>query len=387
MDLSYTPDEEAFRARVRVWLADNVPPAGTGRSLDDMRAWQRKLHAAGFLAVAWPKEYGGAGLSEMQQAILNEELARSRAPGVVNAMAIWWVGPAIMRYGTDAQKKRFIPPILTADEIWATGYSEPTSGSDMAAAKTRAVRDGDVYVVNGQKIWTTLAHISDWYFVLVRTSIEGPKWAGLSLFLMDMRSPGVEIRPIRQIDGGAEFNEVFMTDVRVPVTNLLGKEGQGWEIVSSALVNERTGIAGSVRFDQALDWLATTARGQGKEKDPRVRQRIAELATKAAIVRYSGLRTLTDSLRGRMNPHLSAAMKLTTTQLTQEFSETAMDILGPWAALMEDERAPSAGRWPRQWLYDRSMTIAGGTSEVQRNIVAQRILGLPRDRGATQAKA
>jgi alkylation response protein AidB-like acyl-CoA dehydrogenase len=388
MDLSYTAEEAAFRARVRAWLANNVPPAGTGRSLDEMRAWQRKLHAAGFLAVAWPKEHGGAGLTEMQQAILNEELARSRAPGVVNAMAIWWVGPAIMRYGTDAQKKRFIPPILTADEIWATGYSEPTSGSDMAAAKTRAVRDGDVYVVNGQKVWTTLAHIADWYFVLVRTSSEGPKWAGLSLLLMDMRSPGIEIRPIRQIDGGAEFNEVFMTDVRVPVTNLLGKEGQGWEVVSSALVNERTGIAGSVRFDQALDWLATTARGQGKEKDPRVRQRIADLATKAAIVRYSGLRTLTDSLRGRMNPHLSAAMKLTTTQLTQEFSETAMDVLGPWAALMEDERAPSAGRWPRQWLYDRSMTIAGGTSEVQRNIVAQRILGLPRDRGANQtAKA
>ena len=385
MDLSYTADEEAFRARVRAWLAANVPATGSLTTLDGMRAWQRKLHGAGFLAVAWPKEYGGAGLTEMQQAILNEELARVRAPGVVNAMAIWWVGPAIMRYGTDAQKKRFIPPILSADEIWATGYSEPTSGSDMAAAKMRAVRDGDVYVVNGQKIWTTLAHISDWYFVLVRTSTDGPKWAGLSLLLVDMKSPGIEIRPIRQIDGGSEFNEVFMTDVRVPVTNVLGKEGQGWEVVSSALVNERTGIAGSVRFDQALDWLSTTVRGQRKESDPRVRQRLAELATKAAIVRYSGLRTLTDSLRGRMNPHLSAAMKLTTTQLTQEFSETAMDVLGPWATLMEDAHAPSNGRWPRQWLYDRSMTIAGGTSEVQRNIVAQRILGLPRDRGSNTA--
>jgi alkylation response protein AidB-like acyl-CoA dehydrogenase len=385
MDLSYTAEDEAFRARVRAWLAENAPSPGTLETLDAMRTWQRKLHVAGFLAVAWPKEYGGAGLTEMQQAILNEELARVRAPGVVNAMAIWWVGPAIMRYGTDAQKKRFIPPILSADEIWATGYSEPTSGSDMAAAKMRAVRDGDFYVVNGQKIWTTLAHIADWYFVLVRTSTEGPKWAGLSLLLVDVRSPGIEIRPIRQIDGGSEFNEVFMTDVRVPVTNILGKEGQGWEVVSSALVNERTGIAGSVRFDQALDWLNATARGQGKARDPRVRQRLAELATKAAIVRYSGLRTLTDSLRGRMNPHLSAAMKLTTTQLTQEFSETAMEVLGPWAALMEDAHAPSNGRWARQWLYDRAMTIAGGTSEVQRNIVAQRILGLPRDRGSNTA--
>jgi alkylation response protein AidB-like acyl-CoA dehydrogenase len=296
-------------------------------------------------------------------------------------MAIWWVGPAIMRYGTEEQKARFIPKILTAEEIWATGYSEPSSGSDMAAAKTRADRVGDEYVVTGQKVWTTLAHISDWYFILVRTSTEGPKWAGLTLLLIDMRSPGIEIRPIRQIDGGAEFNEVFLNEVRVPVANRLGKEGQGWEVVSSALVNERTGIAGSVRFDHAFDWLRTTARERGKAADPAARQRLAELATKAAIVRYSGLRSLSDSLHGRMNPHLSAAMKLVTTSLTQEFSETAMELLGPYAALMDDPHAPSGGKWARQYLGDRAMTIAGGTSEVQRNIVAQRILGLPRDRG------
>src|SRR5258705_114241 len=240
----------------------------------------------------------------MEQAILNEELARVRAPGVINAMAIWWVGPAIIRYGTDEQKRRFIAPILTADEIWATGYSEPSSGSDMAAAKTRAVRDGDFYVVNGQKIWTTYAHISDWFFCLVRTATEGPKWAGLSLLLIDMKSSGIEVRPIRQIDGSAEFNEVFLNDVRVPVANLLGKEGQGWEVVSSALVNERTGIAGSVRFDVALEWLANTARERGVVDDPAMRQRIANLAIKASIVRNSGLRTLTDGLKGRMNPHL-----------------------------------------------------------------------------------
>jgi alkylation response protein AidB-like acyl-CoA dehydrogenase len=378
MDLSYSPDEEAFRARVQRWLADNVPPPGSLRDLDAMRAWQRKLHGAGLLGAAWPKEYGGAGLSEMQQAILNEELVRARAPQVINAMAIWWVGPAIMKYGTDAQKERFIPRILTAEDIWATGYSEPASGSDMAAAKTRAVRDGDHYVVSGQKIWTTYAHIADWYFVLVRTSTEGPKWGGLSLLLMDLRSPGVDIRPIRQIDGGAEFSEVFMNEVRVPVENLLGREGQGWEVVSSALVNERTGIAGSVRFDQALDWLKTTVRERRQGGDPRVRQRLAELAIKAAVVRYAGLRSLSDALHQRVNPHLSAAMKLVTTSLTQEFSETAMEILGPYAALMDDAHAPSNGRWARQYLGDRSMTIAGGTSEVQRNIVAQRILGLPR---------
>jgi alkylation response protein AidB-like acyl-CoA dehydrogenase len=386
MDFSYTPDEEAFRARVRGWLAANAPAPGSLKDLDAQRAWQRKLHTAGFLGAAWPKESGGAGLSEMEQAILNEELARVRAPGVINAMAIWWVGPAIMRYGTDAQKQRFIAPILTADEIWATGYSEPSSGSDMAAAKTKAVRDGDDYVVTGQKVWTTLAHISDWFFVLVRTSTEGPKWAGLTLLLMDMKSPGVEVRPIRQIDGSAEFNEVFMTDVRVPVANRLGAEGQGWEIVSSALVNERTGIAGSIRFDHALEGVIAAARERGATDDPLVRQRIADLAIKAAIVRWSGMRALSDSIHGRFNPHLSAAMKLVTTHLTQEFSETAMEVLGPWGMLMDDEVAPSSSRWARQFLSDRAMTIAGGTSEVQRNIVAQRILGLPRDRGSNTGK-
>ena len=379
MDLSYTPAEEAFRARVRGWLTANVPAAGSLRDLDAMRAWQRKLHAAGFLGAAWPKEYGGSGLSAMEQAILNEEMARARTPQVVNAMAIWWVGPAIMRFGTEAQKARFIPKILDAEDIWATGYSEPSSGSDMAAAKARAVRDGDHYVVNGQKIWTTYAHISDWYFVLLRTSTDGPKWAGLSLFLMDMRSPGIEIRPIRQIDGGSEFNEVFMNDVRVPVDNLLGKEGQGWEIVSTALVNERSGIAGSIRFDHTLEWLSGTARERGLVRDPVVRQRIADLAVKATIMRCAGLRSLTDSLKGTMNPHLSAAMKLLATGLSQEFSEAAMELLGPHAALIDDTHAPSHGRWARQYLGDRSMTIAGGTSEVQRNIVAQRILGLPRN--------
>ncbi len=379
MDLSYTAEEEAFRARVRTWLEANVPPAGSLQDdLGAMRAWQQKLNEGGFLAVAWPKEYGGGGLSAMEQAILNEELARVRAPGVVNAMAIWWVGPALMRFGTEAQKQRFIPKILNAEEIWATGYSEPTSGSDMAAAKTRAERQGDVYVVNGQKVWTTLAHISDWYFCLVRTSTEN-KWGGLSLLLIDMKSPGVDIRPIRQIDGGSEFNEVVLTDVKVPVENLLGKEGQGWEVVSSALVNERSGIAGSVRADQALEWLVQTTKQQGKSDDPNVRQRLADLAVRGAVMKYAGLRSLTDALRERMNPHLSAAMKLMGTSLSQAYSEAAMEILGPYAALQNDEHAPYAGRWARQYLYDRSLTIAGGTSEVQRNVIAERLLGLPRD--------
>ena len=377
MDLSYSDEEEAFRSTVRKWIAEHAPKREDLRDLDAARAWQRTLHAAGFLGVGWPAEYGGAKLSKIQQAILNEELARANAPGVVNAMAIWWVGPAIIKYGTDEQKRRFLPRILNAEEIWATGYSEPGSGSDMAAAKTRAERHGDDYVVSGQKVWTTIAHLSDWFFVLVRTSPEGKKWAGLSLLLMDLKSPGVEIRPIRQITGDSEFNEVFMNEVRVPVTNRLGAEGQGWEIVTSALINERTGIAGSIRTEQVLERLIGLARERGLTADPIWRQRLSDLAIRAQITKASGLRAMSDDLQGRMNPHLSAGMKLLSTELTQRFSEAGVDLLGLDGMLWDDD-APGAGKWAYQFLYDRSMTIAGGTSEVQRNIVAQRVLGLPR---------
>jgi alkylation response protein AidB-like acyl-CoA dehydrogenase len=378
MDLTYSPEEEAFRLTVRKWIAENAPARAAVRDLDGARAWQRTLHAAGYLGVGWPAEYGGAKLTKIEQAILNEELARANAPGVVNIMAIWWVGPAIMKYGTEEQQRRFLPRILNAEEIWATGYSEPGSGSDMAAAKTRAERQGDYYVVTGQKIWTSIGSISDWYFVLVRTSTEGAKWAGLTLLLMDLKSPGVEVRPIRQITGDSDFTEVFMNEVKVPVTNRLGAEGQGWEIVSSALINERTGIAGSIRADQSLAKLVALARKQRVTKDPIWRQRLSDLAIRAQILRSAGFQAMTDDLRGRRSPHLSAGMKLLSTELTQKFSEAGVDLLGV-AGLLYEGDAPDQGRTAYQFLADRSATIAGGTSEVQRNIVAQRVLGLPRN--------
>jgi len=380
MDLSYTREEQAFRERVRQWIDTNKPPADKHPSTEDLRAWQLRLHQAGFLGAAWPKEHGGAGLSPMEQAILNEELARANAPGPLGSMGISWVGPAILRFGTEAQKRRFIPRLLRGDDIWATGYSEPNAGSDMYNTQTRAVRDGDHYVINGQKIWTSLAHVSNWYFLLCRTSSEGHKVAGLTLFLIPLQSPGIEIRPTKMITGDTEFSEVFLKDVRVPADSVLGREGQGYEVVSSALINERSGIATAIRFDQSLAKLIETARKAGVTQQPIWRQRIAQLAIQTKIMNAAGLRVLSDQLHDRFNPHTSAAMKCIATALTQRFSEAAVEMQGPWGVLLDgggggDEERRS---WAMRFLYDRAMTIAGGTSEIQRNIAAERILGLPR---------
>jgi alkylation response protein AidB-like acyl-CoA dehydrogenase len=382
MDLTYTREEEAFRARIRAWIADNRPRGDRHPGTEELREWQRRLHREGLLGAAWPREHGGGGLTPMEQAILNEELARADAPTPLGSMGIIWVGPAILRFGTEEQKQRFIPRILSGDDIWATGYSEPNAGSDMYNTQTRAVRQGGEYVVNGQKVWTSLAHVSNWYFLLVRTSSEGHKVAGLSVLLVPMDTPGIEIRRTKMITGGAEFSEVFLKDVRVPATAILGKEGQGYEVVASALINERTGIASGIRFDRSLAELIDTARETGAVSSPIWRQRIADLAIRAKIMNAMGLRVLSDQLHDRFNPHTSAAMKCIATSLTQAFSEAGVEMLGPYGVL-HDARPEAAEEatgvsWPHRFLMDRAMTIAGGTSEIQRNIVAERILGLPR---------
>jgi alkylation response protein AidB-like acyl-CoA dehydrogenase len=376
MDLNYTPEEEAFRTRVRAWIAEHTP--GADAKVEDLRRWQRALNDAGFLGSSWPSEYGGAQLSPMQQAIFSEEMARADAPGPLGSMGLSWVGPAILRFGTEAQKQRFIPRLLSGDDVWATGYSEPDAGSDMYNTRTRAVRDGDHYRIDGQKVWTSLAHLSNWYFLLTRTSSEGHKVAGLSLFLVPMDTPGIEIRRTKMITGDSEFSEVFLKDVRVPTGALLGREGQGYEVVSSALINERSGIATGIRFDRSFEELLETARRVGRTADPLWRQRLAYLATQARIMNAFGLRVLSDQLAGRFNPHTSAAMKCMATQLSQEFSEAGMELQGPYGALVGPDRGPDPRDWSTRFLTDRAMTIAGGTTEIQRNIVAERILGLPR---------
>ncbi len=375
MELSYTPEEEAFRAKVQGWIAANNPERSDRRDIEAMRDWQRQLHAAGYLGAAWPREHGGGGLSDMEQAILNEELTRAGCPTPLGSMGLSWVGPAVLRFGSDDQKRKFIEPLLSGEHVWATGYSEPNAGSDMFNTQTRAVKDGDHYVINGQKIWTSLAHASNWYFLLTRTSSEGHKVAGLSLFLIPMDTPGIDVRPTKMITGDTEFSEVFLEDVRVHERCLLGQEGQGYEIVSSALINERSGIASGIRFDQSLERLIETARQQGLTDNPIWRQRIAGLAVKAKVMKAFGLRVLSDQLHDRFNPHTSAAMKCIATRLSQEFSEAGVEASGYYGLL--DSRDGDGG-WSSRFLADRAMTIAGGTTEIQKNIAAERILGLPR---------
>jgi alkylation response protein AidB-like acyl-CoA dehydrogenase len=379
VDLTYSPEEEAFRARVRAWLADNLPRPEERRDPGALRVWHRRLHAAGFIGTTWPREYGGGGLTPIEQSILNEELARADAPPAAGGMGVLWVGPAIIRFGTAEQKQRWLPPILAGEEVWCTGYSEPNAGSDLAALTTRAIGGGDSYVVIGQKVWTTLANEADWCFLLARTSTDGPKHAGLSILLVDMRSPGVEVRPLRQLTGDAEFNEVFFHEVRVPTAHRLGREGDGWRIVMSALVDERNAMATAIRVDKVFEHVRATIRARGLSGDPLWRQRAADLAVGCHIIKCAGLRALSDDVAGRTSPGLSSAMKLACSELNQRLSAAGHELEGPYGTLWRGStRAPADGFWAHRMLYDRCLTIAGGTSEVQRNVIAQRVLGLPR---------
>ncbi len=379
MNLSYTDEEERFRGEIRTWLAAHVPGLNERGDPARLKQWHRDLHTAGFMGCSWPKEYGGGGLTETQQAILHEELARADAPNASGGMGVLWVGPAIIRFGSEAQRQRFIPPILASDESWCTGYSEPNAGSDLASLRTAAVQEGEVYVVNGQKIWTTLAHSSDWCFLLCRTSSEGAKHAGLTILLVDMKSPGIEVRPLRQLTGDAEFNEVFFTDVRVPTENRLGMEGQGWAVVMSALVDERSGMATAIRVDKVLADVIATARARRLGADPLWRQRLAALAIECEIVRYSNLRQFTEQLRGRLNPGLASALKLMCSELNQRLTTAGHDAEGVARLLFPGgSTAPERRSWTYRMLYDRCLTVAGGTSEVQRGVIARRVLGLPR---------
>lgn len=393
MDFSLSAEETHFRDEVRDWLRENLDDdirerATAYHDIEVRREWQRRVNEAGFTGVSWPKEHGGRGGTLMQEVIVNQEMAAARAPDMVNIIGLYMAGPTILAHGTPEQKRRHIAPILSADEIWCQGFSEPNSGSDLASLRTRAVIDGDEFVVSGQKVWTTLAHVARWCILLTRTDSSESAHSGLTYLIVDMQSPGVEVRPLRQITGDAEFNEMYFTDVRVPRANLLGEVGGGWRVAMTTLMHERgtLGVGLQVRTRIALEALRSLARGievdgVPRSSDPVLRQRIAQLSIELEAMRLNGLRGLSRMLQGEQPGPEGSVNKLMWSELNQRISETALDLLGPWGTLAEgEERAPEEGRWAYAYLRSRANSIEGGTSEVLRNILAERVLGLPRGR-------
>ena len=397
MELTPTPEQRSFRDEVRAWLRGNMPRQWTARlaassdvpraeAYDLLRDWQRRLHAAGFIGLTWPREYGGRGLTFMEEMILAEEMALAKAPPVLNILGIGMAGPTIIAYGTEEQKKRYLPKILSADEIWCQGYSEPNAGSDLASLQTRAVRDGREYVVDGQKVWTSLAHTSDWMMLLARTDPDAPRHKGITYFLLDMHLPGVTVKPLRQITGDAEFNEVFFDGVRVHDSQVLGGVNNGWAVGMTTLMYERLalGFGLQMRLRIALDGLVEMARraekaGHAVTKDPVMRQKIAQLWIDTECLKYTGARAITRLLKGEMPGPEASTGKMGWVETHQRLQELAMEIQGPYAQLVKgSDWAVEDGLWQHAFLRSRANSIEGGTTEIQKNIIGERVLGLPK---------
>jgi alkylation response protein AidB-like acyl-CoA dehydrogenase len=393
MNLRDTPEEAAFRAELRTWLDDNLPEerrgwrGGEERFNDDFgREWSRKLFEAGYGGLTWPKEYGGAGAPYSFQAIFFEEMARAQAPSHVGVIGIGMAGPTIMAHGTEEQKQAHLSKILSAEEVWCQGFSEPGAGSDLAAVRTRMERRGDVFVVNGQKVWSSFAHIADWCILVGLSDPEAPRYKGLSYMIVDMRSPGVEVRPLRQITGEAEFNEIFFTDVEVPAENLLAEEGQGWQVAMTTLLHERgtLGFALTAALERQVNRLlelavAPAPDGSRPADDPVIRDEIAQQWIDLQALRFTNYRSLTALQKtGVPGPEGSVA-KLHWSEANQRLTKLAQSISG-LASQLDGEGGVWDGYWAYQQLRSRGNTIEAGTSEVLRNIIAERIVGLPRSR-------
>ena len=396
MDFSYSPAETEFRLALRHWLADALPagwdetafePEDEGERAMFRLEWERKLHAGGWSGINWPKDYGGRGATLVERAIFAEEMARARAPEGLNIVGHNLVGTTLLRHGTEAQKQRFLPKIIASEEVWCQGFSEPGAGSDLASVRTKAERRGDKFIVNGQKIWTSFAQYSHWCFALVRTDPDAAKHKGLSFLLIDMASPGISIRPLRQISGESEFNETFFDDVEVPVENIVGEINDGWRIAMTTLAYERgpeDALGRQIRFKQELDKLLTTLsaqrRGAGTAiDDPHVRQQLARSVTEVEVMRLNSLRTFSKYLNGEERGPDASLIKLYWSHAAQRLYETALDALGPLAPLASgDSHAPAGGRFELSWLQSKAFTIYSGSSEIQRNIIGERMLGLPK---------
>ena len=391
MDFDLSPADEAFRDELREWLAAHTPPdidvAATFDEAEKLRDWQRTLHGGRWVGIHWPEEYGGRGASLLQVAIYNAELARARAPQILGRAGVNLVGPTLIAHGTEEQRKRWLPKILSAEEIWCQLFSEPGAGSDLAGLSTKAERRDGAFSVNGQKVWTSYARFADFGIGLVRTDPSAPKHKGISMLAIPMRGEGIEVRPLRQITGESEFNEVFFTDVTVPLENLIGTENDGWRVAGTTLANERgTSFVWKeqVLHEVARDLLWRRAIERGDTADPLVRQKLAQSWIDVEVFRLHNARTLSRLARGEQIGPESSLVKLFWSEMSQRLYENAGSILG-WDGLVmpEDERAVDRGRWARGMLWSRAASIAGGTSEIQRNIISERILGLPREpRGA-----
>ncbi|MFL5696991.1 MAG: acyl-CoA dehydrogenase [Ktedonobacteraceae bacterium] len=384
--------DESFRAELRAWLAaNNTDEFREKRHMTFQekvavrRAWQKKLFEAGWIGIGWPKEYGGRGASLMQEAIYNEEMARAQAPATANVIGLNMVGPTILAVGTPQQKARYLPKILSGEEIWCQGFSEPNAGSDVASLQTRGVREGDHFVVTGQKVWTSYGYVADLCILLVRTDFEAPKHKGLSYLIVDMELPGVSTRPLVQMTGEAEFAELFFENVKVPVENLVGELNKGWMVAITTLMHERGSLSFTiiVVLEQRLQALIelsrmSTLNGKPVLEDPQVRQRLAWLYTDVKTFKLNTMRQMSSISQGHLPGPEGSLLKLHWSELNQRLVELAFELEGPFSSLAPDSvDAPFEGRWQYEYLRARGNTIEAGTSEVQRNIVAERVLGLP----------
>lgn len=393
MDFNYSPEQEAYRMDVRKWLEANQPASLTEQEKEKadeeflwqrLKQWHKRLYKAGWMGLTWPKEYGGRGATFIEQVVFQQELGRLSLPFGCNILGVIMTGPALMQWGTEQQKQRYLQPILAGEEIWCEGMSEPAAGSDLAALQMRATLEGDTFKVNGQKVWTTIAHRAEFCQLFVRTDPEVPKHKGLSCLLVDMKSPGITVKPLKQISGDSEFNEIFFEDVQVPKENLLGPINMGWQVLVSTLMHERFGIGetlgGSETLLAHIVELAKTCNVNGTPayEDPAIRQQIAQFACEVAAKKYNGLRSLTKRLKGQMPGAEASISKLISTELSQRMIKYATRLLGQYALLERRSQFAPDGDWVRRILASESMTIAGGTSPVQRNMIGERILGLPK---------
>jgi alkylation response protein AidB-like acyl-CoA dehydrogenase len=377
MDFHFTDEEQAFRAEIQAFLDKNLPDPVPEDDPEFIKTWNEKVREQRWIGFNWPKEWGGGGADVIRQFILKEEMSARRAPALgLDFMGLTWVGPAIITHGTDEQKAAHLEKILDGKSLWCTGYSEPDVGSDLASLQCRAVRDGDDYVINGQKIWTTSAHVATDIFMLVRTDPDVAKWKGITCLLVPMDSPGIEVQPIPNLSGKVSFNQVFFNDVRTPATNRLGAEGEGWRVVMGALANERSGISESTEMERHLDEIRELARnsvrnGRPALEDAGVRRRLSDMEIRIEAMRLTGLRHLTDQLNGKPSGSETAINKLQRGILEFDMSELTLELLGT--------AAQQQGKFQSDAIGWHGTVIGGGSPNIQRNIIGERILGLPKD--------